>query len=80
MGRGYEALGVMETHLAEHAFFVGDAYTIADIALYAYTHCADEGGFRLDRFPAVRAWLDRVASQPGHVPLRAEVGELVSWP
>ncbi|MEX2649744.1 MAG: glutathione S-transferase family protein [Alphaproteobacteria bacterium] len=67
--RGNAALQIMEAHLAERLYFVGESYGIADIALYAYTHCADEGGFDFGRFPAIRAWLDRVASQPGHVPL-----------
>jgi len=66
---GHAALGVMEGHLAERAFFVGERYTIADIALYAYTHVADEGGFDLAPYPAVRAWLARVAARPGHVPI-----------
>jgi glutathione S-transferase len=66
---GYAALGVMEGHLEGRSFFVGDRYTIADIALYAYTHVAEEGGFDLEGFPAVRAWLARVAAQPGHVPI-----------
>ena len=66
---GYAALDVMARHLASRAFFVDDRYSIADIALYAYTHVADEGGFDLGRFPAVRAWLDRVRSQPKHVPI-----------
>ena len=66
---GYDALGVMEGHLASSDFFVADRYSIADIALYAYTHVADEGGFDLDRFPAVRAWLERVKAQPGHIPI-----------
>jgi glutathione S-transferase len=66
---GYDALGVMERHLASRDFFVADHYSIADIALYAYTHVAGEGGFELDRFPAVRAWLERVRAQPGHVPI-----------
>jgi glutathione S-transferase len=69
--RGYDALDVMERHLAEHSFFVGERYGIADIALYAYTHVADEGGFDLDPYPAVRAWLERVRGQAGHVPLEA---------
>jgi glutathione S-transferase len=67
--RGTAALGVMERHLAKRSFFVAERYSIADIALYAYTHCAGEGGFELARFPAVQAWLRRVAAQPGHVPL-----------
>lgn len=66
---GYDALNVMEGHLADHEFFVADRYTIADTALYAYTHVAPEGGFDLEGFPAVRAWIVRVASQPGHVPI-----------
>jgi glutathione S-transferase len=66
---GYDALAVMERHLGERTFFVGERYSIADIALYAYTHVADEGGFDLERFPAVRAWLGRVRAQPGHVPI-----------
>ena len=68
---GDAALGVMEMHLASRTFFVGGRYTIADIALYAYTHVADEGGFDLEPFSAVRAWLARVASQPRHVPITA---------
>lgn len=64
---GRQALGVMETHLKDREFFVGDDYTIADIALYAYTHVAEEGGFVLTDYPAVCAWLERVRGQPGHV-------------
>ena len=63
---GVAALQVMETHLADKHFFVGERYTIADIALYAYTHVAEEGGFDLSPFPAIRSWLDRVRAQPGH--------------
>ena len=65
--QGYAALGVMEQHLSNQSFFVGERYSIADIALYAYTHVADEGGFDLAPYPAIRAWLDRVAAQPGHI-------------
>jgi glutathione S-transferase len=68
---GYAALDAMERHLAGRAFHVGDRYTIADISLYAYTHVAAEGGFDLTRYPAIGAWLDRVAEQPGHVPITA---------
>ena len=64
---GHAALGVMESHMSEKDFFVGDRYTVADIALYAYTHVAHEGGFELGPYPSVRAWIGRVASQPGHV-------------
>jgi glutathione S-transferase len=66
---GVAALGVMEGHLAKRAFFVAERYSIADIALYAYTHVAEEGGFALAKYPAIRAWLARVAAQPGHVPI-----------
>jgi glutathione S-transferase len=68
---GYTALQAMERHLAEREFLVAERYTIADIALYAYTHVAQEGGFDLSGLPAVRAWLKRVAEQPGHVPITA---------
>ena len=66
---GYAALGVMETHLKANDWFAGGHYSIADIALYAYTHCAAEGGFDLARFPAIRAWLARVESQPFYAPM-----------
>jgi glutathione S-transferase len=66
---GYDALAVMEEHLEGGRFFVGERYSVADIALYAYTHVADEGGFDLGGFPAVRAWLERVSSQPGYIPI-----------
>lgn len=66
---GHDALGVMERHLGENEYFVGDRYTVADIALYAYTHVADEGGFDLEGYPAVRAWISRVAGQPDHIPI-----------
>lgn len=67
--RGNRALGVMERHLAENSFFAGEFYSVADIALYAYTHTADKGGFDLPAFPAVGAWLKRVEADPGHVPI-----------
>jgi len=65
--KGYLAFGVMEKHLATHRFFAADRYTIADIALYAYTHVAHESEFDLTGFPAIRSWLKRVAEQPGYV-------------
>ncbi|HZI83454.1 MAG TPA: glutathione binding-like protein, partial [Casimicrobiaceae bacterium] len=65
MDGGYRALEVMEGHLSRSPFFVAERFTIADVALYAYTHAAGDGGFDLRRFPAVCAWLDRVAAQPG---------------
>ncbi len=67
--KGRAALGVMETHLASRAWFVDERYTIADIALYAYTHVAGDAGLELAPFPSVRRWLDRVAAEPGHVPI-----------
>ncbi len=67
MENGYRALAVMEMHLASHRFFVDNRFTIADIALYAYTHVANQCDFDLARYPAVRAWLERIAAEPGHV-------------
>jgi glutathione S-transferase len=67
--RGCAALGVMESHLAQRAWFVGERYSIADIALYAYTHVAPEGKFDLAPYPAVRRWLERVRAQPRHIPI-----------
>ena len=71
---GRAALAVMEGHLGGADWFGGQAMTIADIALFAYTHVAGEGGFDLDACPAVRAWLKRVAAEPGHVPMNREGG------
>ena len=68
---GNDALAVMDGHLGSREFFVADRYTIADIALYAYTHVAAEGGFDLSRYPAVVSWLQRVREQPGHVTMSA---------
>jgi glutathione S-transferase len=68
---GYAALDAMERELASREFLVADTYTIADIALYAYTHVAGEGGFDLSGYPGIGAWLDRVAAAPGHVPIGA---------
>ncbi|MEZ5531642.1 MAG: glutathione S-transferase family protein [Steroidobacteraceae bacterium] len=69
--RGRAALAVMDRHLGAQPFFVGRRFSIADIALYAYTHVADEGGHDLEPWGHVRAWLDRVAAQPGHRPITA---------
>ena len=71
MDGGYRALEVMESHLAQEPFFVAGHYSIADIALYAYTHVAADGGFDLERFPALRAWLRRVEAQPGYAAMPA---------
>jgi glutathione S-transferase len=68
---GHAALALLEQGLAGRDFLVGDRYSLADIALYAYTHVAPEGGFALDAYPAIRAWCDRVAAQPGYVPITA---------
>ena len=67
--RGNKALGVMNRRLAETPFFAGSAYSVADIALYAYTHTAEEGGFQIAAYPAVADWLKRVEADPGHVPM-----------
>lgn len=67
--KGHQALGVLERALTARKFLVGDAYSLADIGLYAYTHVAEEGGFSLDKYPGIRAWLSRVASQPGYAPI-----------
>ena len=69
LAQGRTALGVMEGHLKAQPFFVGTRYSIADIALYAYTHVAHEGGLDLASYPEVRAWIQRVAEQPGHIPI-----------
>jgi glutathione S-transferase len=64
---GGEALQVLDDHLREHEFLAGDRYSIADISLYAYVHVAGDARFDLDAYPAVRAWIDRVESTPGHM-------------
>jgi glutathione S-transferase len=69
--RGERALEALEQGLAGRDWLADDAMTIADIALYAYTHVADEGGFSLAAYPSIRDWLGRVAAQPGHVPIDA---------
>ena len=68
---GVAALAAMNAHLARRTFFVGERYCIADIALYAYTHVAAEGGFDLAPYEAVREWVERVRRQPGHIPITA---------
>ena len=67
---GYAALEVMGRHLEHRSYFVGETYTIADIALYAYTHVAEEGGFDLQRFPQILAWFERIEAHPRHIVLR----------
>jgi glutathione S-transferase len=71
MKAGERVLHTLDAHLEGRDYVVGDALTLADIALYGYTHVAEEGGFSLEPHPAVRAWLDRVAAEPGHVPIDA---------
>ncbi len=71
--RGHAALAVMDRHLGQHAFFVGERYGLADVALYAYTHASGEGGFDLAGYPALTDWLARVAAQPGHIRMDARV-------
>ena len=75
---GRAALAVMERHLGESDWFGGDAMGIADFALYAYTHVADEGGFDLADYPAVGTWLARVPEQPGHVPMNPAPNGIVN--
>ena len=77
MESGYRALGVMENHLKHHDYFAAGHYTIADIALYAYTHLAHECDFNLTPFPAIRDWLDRVEAVPGHVTMTARARNVV---
>jgi glutathione S-transferase len=66
---GHKALGIMEERLASHEFFAAGRYTIADIALYAYTHVSHEGLIELDAYPAIQAWMARVRAEPGYVPM-----------
>jgi glutathione S-transferase len=69
---GFAALDVLERGLAGREYLVGNHYTLADIGLYAYTHVAEEGGFPLDRYPAIRGWCARIAARPGHRPITAK--------
>jgi glutathione S-transferase len=66
---GNDALSIMEHHLADRQFFVGASYSIADIALFSYTHVADEGGFDLSHYPSIQRWIEEVRRQPGHIPI-----------
>ena len=75
---GYRSLAVMEHHLKHHRYFVADRYTVADIALYAYAHLAHTCDFDLTRFPAVRAWLERVKGQPGHISMDWQAANVVA--
>ena len=71
MPKGHAALGVMEQQLRRSEYLVGDAPSIADIALFAYTHVADEGGYQLQDYPAIGRWMQRLCAQPGFQPMRA---------
>lgn len=78
IAKGHAALKVMDDHLAARRFFVDDRYTLADIALYAYTHVAPDGGIDLSPYAAIRAWMERVAAQPGHIRLTDAPGSASS--
>jgi glutathione S-transferase len=77
---GNAALAILETHLARTPFVAGTCYTIADIALFAYGHVADEAGYDLARYSALQEWFARVQAQPRHVPITAELGRVIPWP
>lgn len=70
---GETALGIMEQHLASRPYFVGEKFSLADVALYAYTHVCGQAGFDLSQWPSVKAWCERVAQQPGYVLIHDEV-------
>ena len=78
MEEGNRALGVMEKHLKHHRYFVTNRYTLVDIALFAYTHVAHECDYDLASFPAIRAWLDRVRAEPGHVGMDWQPSESIA--
>jgi len=78
MEEGYRALGVMERHLKRHRYFVADRYTVADIALFAYAHLAHHCDYDLAAFPAIRDWLERIAAEPGHVPMLQQPADATS--
>jgi glutathione S-transferase len=77
MEEGYRSLKVMEKHLQHHRYFVADRYTIADIALYGYTHLAHQCDYDLATFPAIREWLARIAAEPGHVAMHEQADQVV---
>jgi glutathione S-transferase len=80
--RGEQALAVMEQQLSRAEWLAADRFTIADIALYAYTHTAAEGGFDIATYSAICKWLERVRTQPGHISQMQETGvePVVKWP
>ena len=69
---GFAALDVLERGLADRDYLVANRYTLADIGLYAYTHVAEEGGFPLERYPAIRGWCARIAARPAYRPITAK--------
>ena len=77
---GNAALAILEAHLARAPFVVGSRYTIADIALFAYGHVAEEAGYDLAPYPALRQWFARVQAEPRHAPITAELGRAIPWP
>ncbi len=77
--KGNQALETMERHLGDHEWFGADRYSVADIALYAYTHVAHEGGFDLATYPSVTAWLSRARARPGHIGLMQETSTEPVW-
>jgi len=77
---GNLALATLDRHLAQRLFAAAERYTIADIALYGYSHLAEEAGYRLDQYPAVMAWIARVRAEPRHVPITADLGRVIPWP
>ena len=77
---GNAALAILDAHLARTPFVVGSRYTIADIALFAYGHVAEEAGYDLAPYPALRQWFARVEAEPRHVPITAELGRAIAWP
>src|SRR5258706_746881 len=78
MEEGYRALGVMDRHFKQHRYIVADRYTVADIALYAYTHVAHLCDYDLTMFPSIRSWLERVAAEPGHVTMLKQPADVTS--
>jgi len=77
---GNAALAILDAHLAHTPFVVGSRYTIADISLFAYGHVAEEAGYDLEPYPALRQWFARVQVEPRHVPITAELGRVIPWP
>ena len=77
---GNAALGIVEAHLSKTPFLAGGSYSIADICVFAYSHVAEEAGYDLAPYPALRQWFTRVEAEPRHVPITAELGRVIPWP